>query len=83
MLPLHAQGLLQLAKVESVLTTNPGCPISRSFFARYGIPLPYPRNFEVYFVFLKPRSLIFFPPTQLERYRHTGFAQFIAVGSVL
>jgi hypothetical protein len=34
----------------SVPTMDPGCPISRSFFARYGIPLPYPCNFGVCFV---------------------------------
>jgi hypothetical protein len=28
---------------------TPGCPISRSFFARYGIPLPYPGNLGVFF----------------------------------
>jgi hypothetical protein len=46
------------SNLESVLTTNPGCPISRSFFARYGIPLPYPRDFGVCFVLEGQRSML-------------------------
>ncbi len=47
-----------LPRISTLLATNPGCPTSRSFFARCGILLPSTRKHSAHDQHLRSRSVV-------------------------
>ena len=62
----------QNRKLGSFLTTDPGCPISRSFFARCGMPLPYPCDLSEFASSLKANGQDSSHPTSREKRARYG-----------